>query len=99
MEKEWAGPASRPDDDNPEWTEDDFARARLASEVLPQFIGRKATEELMGRRRGRPAKADRKVNQTLRLDPDVLEAYRRTGPGWQTHINQVLRDHMPRDGK
>lgn len=87
--------ASRPDEDNPEWTKEDFARARPAAEVLPQFIGEKATQELMRRSRGRPRKADRKVNQTLRLDQEVLEAYRREGRGWQTRINEVLRQHMP----
>jgi uncharacterized protein (DUF4415 family) len=87
--------ASRSDDDNPEWTKDDFARARPAAEVLPGFIGEKATQELMRRSRGRPKKADRKVNQTLRLDPDVLEAFRQEGSGWQARINEVLRQHMP----
>jgi uncharacterized protein (DUF4415 family) len=87
--------AARPDDDNPEWTKDDFARARPAAEVLPGFIGEKATQELMRRSRGRPKKADRKVNQTLRLDPDVLEAFRQEGSGWQARINEVLRQHMP----
>ena len=57
---------SRPDEDNPEWTKKDFARARPAADALPEFIGEKATQELMRRRRGRPPKADRKVNQTLR---------------------------------
>ena len=50
----------------------------------------------MRRSRGRPPKADRKVNQTLRLDPDVLEAFRQEGSGWQTRINEVLRQNMPR---
>jgi uncharacterized protein (DUF4415 family) len=50
----------------------------------------------MRRSRGRPRKADRKVNQTLRLDPDVLEAFRQEGSGWQARINQVLREKMPR---
>jgi uncharacterized protein (DUF4415 family) len=49
----------------------------------------------MRRRPGRPEKADKKINQTLRLDADVLNAYRQEGRGWQTRINQVLRDHMP----
>jgi uncharacterized protein (DUF4415 family) len=88
--------ASRPDDDNPEWTKEDFARARPAAEVLPEFIGKNATQELMRRGRGRPKKADRKVNQTLRLDQDVLEAFREEGSGWQARINQVLRENMPR---
>jgi uncharacterized protein (DUF4415 family) len=87
--------ASRPDADNPEWTADDIARARPATEVLPRFIGQAATDALLRRGRGRPAKPDRKVNQTLRLDPDVVEAYRRQGPGWQAQMNAVLRRHMP----
>jgi uncharacterized protein (DUF4415 family) len=91
--------ASRPDEDNPEWTAEGFARAQPASEVLPKFIGQAATDELLRRGRGRPAKVNRKVNQTLRLDPDVLEAYRREGPGWQALMNEVLRQHMPRHGK
>jgi uncharacterized protein (DUF4415 family) len=88
--------ASRPDDDNPEWTKEDFARARPAAEVLPEFIGKNATQELMRRSRGRPQKADKKVNQTLRLDPDVLEAFRQEGSGWQARINEILRENMPR---
>lgn len=91
--------ASRPDDDNPEWTKDDFAGARPATEVLPEFIGKKATEELMRRSRGRPPKGDKKVNQTLRLDPDVLEAFRQEGSGWQARINEILRENIPRREK
>ncbi len=88
-------PASRPDDDNPEWTTEDFAKARPAAEVLPELIGEKRTQELVHRSRGRPRKPDKKVNQTLRLDADVLEAYRQEGKGWQTRINEVLRQHKP----
>jgi uncharacterized protein (DUF4415 family) len=99
MAKKTSDRASRPDDENPEWTKDDFARARPAAEVLPEFIGKKATEELIRRGRGRPPKADKKVNQTLRLDPDVLEAFRQEGSGWQARINEVLREHMPRREK
>jgi len=90
---------SRSDEDNPEWTKKDFARARPAADVLPEFIGETATQELMRRSRGRPPKADRKVNQTLRLDPDVLEAFRQEGSGWQGRINEVLRENMPRRQK
>ena len=96
MARNTDNPASRPDEDNPEWTAKDMRLARPASEVLPQFIGEKATQELLRRSRGRPAKPDKKVNQTLRLDPDVLDAYRHQGSGWQTRINAVLRAHMPR---
>jgi uncharacterized protein (DUF4415 family) len=91
-------PVSRPDNDNPEWTRKDFRNARPALEVIAEVFGSKAAEELR-RGRGRPQKPDRKVSQTLRLDPDVLEAYRHQGSGWQTRINEVLREHMPKAEK
>jgi len=86
--------ASAPDAENPEWTRDDVAKARPALDVFTEVFGPDAAETVK-RGLGRPAKADRKVNQTLRLDTDVLEAYRRSGPGWQALMNQVLRRHMP----
>jgi hypothetical protein len=43
-------------------------------------------------RRGRPPLSGKpKAAITLRLDEDVLEAYRQTGEGWQTRINADLR--------
>jgi uncharacterized protein (DUF4415 family) len=89
----------RLDKDNPEWTREDMEKARPASEVLPGLIGAKATHELLRRGTGLPPKENRKVNQTLRIDPDVLEAYRQEGKGWQTHINEVLRQNMPKREK
>ena len=99
MAKETSDRASRPDEENPEWTKEDFARARPAADALPEFIGKKATEELVRRSRGRPPKGDKKVNQTLRLDQDVLEAFRQEGSGWQARINEILRENMPRREK
>ncbi len=91
--------ATQPDVDNPEWTPEDMAKARPAADVLPGLIGAKATVELLQRGKGRPQKKDRKVNQTIRLDPEVLEAFRNEGKGWQSLINQVLRQNMPKHQK
>jgi uncharacterized protein (DUF4415 family) len=88
--------ASHPDDENPEWTHAHFQSARPAAEILPALIGERATQDLLRNKGGRPPKPDKKVSQTLRLDPDVLEAYKQQGAGWQSRINQVLRDHMPK---
>src|SRR5262249_5789810 len=41
-------------------------------------------------RRGRPPSPARKQPVKLRLDTNVVEAFRATGPGWQTLINTVL---------
>ena len=83
----------RLDDENPEWTRKDFGRARSALSLIGEVFGAEAAQAV-ARRRGRPRKASPKVNQTLRLDADVVEAYRRQGRGWQTRINTVLRAHM-----
>ena len=87
------------DDDNPEVTAEELRRARPAAEVLPELIGEKAALEMLRRGRGRPPKEDKKISTTVRLDPDVLEAFQQQGKGWQSRINQVLRQHMPKHEK
>ncbi len=37
-----------------------------------------------------------KAHVSLRLDVDVLEAYKAAGKGWQSLIGDVLRKNMPR---
>ena len=91
-------PASRPDDDNPEWTRKEIRAARPALSVIADVFGPEAPESLK-RGRGRPEKPGKKINQTLRLDPDVLQAFRQEGSGWQGRINEVLREHMPKPQK
>jgi uncharacterized protein (DUF4415 family) len=93
MPKKKSDAPSRPDDENPKWTGEDFKRARPALELIGEVFGPEASEAV-AHRRGRPRKARPKINQTLRLDADVVEAYRRQGRGWQTRINAVLRAHM-----
>jgi uncharacterized protein (DUF4415 family) len=47
--------------------------------------------------RGRPAgstKHDSKQAVTVRYSPDVLEAFRSTGAGWQTRMNDALKDWL-----
>ena len=41
--------------------------------------------------RGRPKSKNPKRLVSLRLDPDVLTHFRRSGRGWQSRINAVLR--------
>ena len=43
------------------------------------------------RRPGRPRAEVKKVAVSLKLDPDVVNAYRAKGPGWQTRMNDDLR--------
>lgn len=41
--------------------------------------------------RGRPKAAITKVSTTIRLDPDVIDAFKADGPGWQSRMNNALR--------
>jgi uncharacterized protein (DUF4415 family) len=84
------------DPDNPEWTEEDFARA-VKVEDLPE-----AEREMIyaafpntPRRRG-PNKRPRKVLLSLRLDPEVVDRYRATGEGWQALMNADLAEASKR---
>ena len=57
------------------------------------------TEELahglaLARKRGRPAGSGVKEQVAIRLDKDILEAFRAQGQGWQTRINQALRCYL-----
>jgi uncharacterized protein (DUF4415 family) len=44
-------------------------------------------------RQGR-GKRDPKVSTTIRLSPDVVQAFRATGSGWQTRIDAALQDWL-----
>ncbi|MDR3424691.1 MAG: BrnA antitoxin family protein [Alphaproteobacteria bacterium] len=77
------------DDENPEWTAADFRRARPAREIVPHIV--KAYEAGTLRVRGRP-KSSQKTAVSLRLDNDIVAALRASGEGWQTRVNDALRD-------
>jgi uncharacterized protein (DUF4415 family) len=82
-------------DDAPQWTEEQFDRAEIA---VGGEVVRPAQGTLM-RPRGRPKKADAKVHLHIRLSPVVLGYFRSTGPGWQTRIDEVLRNWVVRRRK
>ena len=67
-------------DDAPELTDNWFEKADLMQ-------GTKLV------RRGRPA-GQTKALQTVRFDLDVLAAFKATGKGWQTRMNEALREWM-----
>lgn len=64
------------------------------------------TDEMMSRavrgsdpaaiRRGRLVAESRKRLVSIRLDPDLLDALRATGPGWQTRVNDAVREWLNR---
>ncbi|MEK8025096.1 MAG: hypothetical protein RLY78_1293 [Pseudomonadota bacterium] len=73
-------------DDAPELTEAFFQRA-------DEFQGTVLVK------RGRPKAAVTKQPVKLRFDPDVLEALRATGDGWQTRVNDMVRASLKLAGQ
>jgi len=49
-------------------------------------------------RRGRPPVARPKVSTTIRLSRDVIDHFRAGGRGWQTRIDEALREWIGRNG-
>lgn len=82
------------DKDSPELTEQWFAKAKPASEVLPGLVGKASAAELLKPKRGRPPLASPKEHVNIRLDADIVQAFKRKGPGWQTRLNSALREWM-----
>jgi uncharacterized protein (DUF4415 family) len=77
-----------PDEDTPEWTDEDFARAKPVWDYpdLVEFLQKNGQ---LGRR---PLpEGERKKRVTLYLDPDVLDRLKAEGKGWQTRANAALR--------
>jgi len=82
------------DPDNPELDDAFFATAKPASEFFnaETYAGLVALKRRPGERG--PQKAAPKVSTTIRLSPEVSEAFRATGSGWQTRIDAALKDWL-----
>ena len=83
------------DPDNYESTDEELAQAKPMAEALPELHAA-LMAEIAKRKAGRPKAAVTKQTIAIRLDPDVLEAFKATGPGWQTRMNQALREWIER---
>ncbi len=79
------------DPDNPEWTEEDFARAKGPESLPPEVLA--AFPNTLARVRGMQ-KAPVKTQVALRLDPDIVAHFKAAGRGWQSRINAALREAM-----
>ena len=75
------------DEENPELTEGDFARARPFKEVFPRQY--KAWKKM-----GRPPVENPKVHIGFRLSADVVKGVRASGPGYNARVEKVLREAL-----
>jgi uncharacterized protein (DUF4415 family) len=81
------------DDENPEWTAQTFAKARPASEMLPEIFGAKVAKDML-KPRGRPPVKHPKERINIRLSHEVVEYFKSAGDGWQTRIDSALRQFI-----
>ena len=77
------------DPDTRELTDEDFATMRPTSETHPEVV--KAYRRSRGKQ-----KAPTKIATSIRLSENVLDAYKQSGPGWQSRIDQDLQDIIAR---
>ena len=68
-------------DDAPELSDEFFERA-------DEYVG----ETLV--KRGRPLGSGTKISTTIRFDADIVAAFRAAGPGWQSRMNEALREWL-----
>ncbi len=83
------------DDESPELTEADFARATTAEALWgPDY------RDFLVRKPGRPplAPGQRKRSVGIRLSPDVLDALKATGANWQRRADEALRAAFVKTG-
>jgi uncharacterized protein (DUF4415 family) len=72
------------DPDDAEASDEQLAQAKTFAEALPGLAA------AIKRTRG-PGRRPAKEVVTLRLDPDVVAAFKADGAGWQSRVNEALR--------
>ncbi|MDP3896633.1 MAG: BrnA antitoxin family protein [Mesorhizobium sp.] len=66
-------------------TYEELAGARPLADALPEL------HASIQRARGRPVTGKARQVVSIRLDPEVVEKFKATGPGWHKRINDVLK--------
>lgn len=72
------------------WTDPDDA-----PELDDEFFER--TDAYEGHKlikRGRPLGSGNKISTTIRFDAEIVAAFRADGPGWQSRMNEALREWL-----
>lgn len=75
------------DPDAPEITDAQLVQAKPFGEVFPALA-----EKMRKNVGGRPKSENPKVAVSLRLDQEVISKFKSSGPGWQTRMNNALRE-------
>ena len=71
-----------------ELSADDFKHMRPVSDVLPNLV------KEIRKAKGRPKTKNPKLSTTIRIEPGILEFFKKPGRGWQTRINDALKEYV-----
>jgi uncharacterized protein (DUF4415 family) len=74
--------------------EEEAAIARGIASDPDTFVPTDEEFAQMKRRGGRPKLANPKVAVTVRYDADIVEQFKAGGDGWQTRMNNALREWL-----
>ena len=72
--------------DNPELTAEDIAKAVPFAQAFPELAK-------TVRKRG-PQRVPTKISTTIRLSPEVIAHFKATGRGWQSRIDEALKQWL-----
>lgn len=72
-----------------ELTANDLSQFKPASEVLPATL-----QEKLGVRGRGLQKGPTKKRISIRLSPEVVQSFKSDGPGWQTRIDDALKEWL-----
>jgi uncharacterized protein (DUF4415 family) len=83
-------------DDAPELTGKEMDRPDVVWSIggrqVSQEEGKTAFRQML--KVGRPPGSGTKISTTVRFDAEVIDSFRATGKGWQTRMNDALRDWL-----
>jgi len=79
-------------DDAPELTDAFFDKATPKIDGKP--VSKDRVRTAFKARRGRPPIQSPKLPVSIRLSSEVVEYFRATGSGWQTRIDEALKEYV-----
>lgn len=85
--KPWVDP-----DDAPELTNEFFEKGIWR--IGDREVSREEARAEDVKRCGRPVGGGSKISTTIRFDADVLAAFKASGEGWQTRMNDALKEWL-----
>lgn len=85
-------PLTNKDGEVRELTKKDFMAMRPMEEILPSDL----IDTIKKRKRGERGmqKEPKKISVTVRYSPEVVKYFKDTGEGWQTRMDEVLKNYV-----